>query len=99
MKSADQAASARQGSRPGSRPGPRRALVLGAVLVSLTAGACDSTTHASQPSSNQGGTAGDPARSQARLTITPAHRSTDVDPSAGISVKVSDGTLTNVTAE
>jgi lipoprotein-anchoring transpeptidase ErfK/SrfK len=94
MKSADQAASARQGSR-GARP----AVILGVVLVSLVAGACDSTTQASQPSSTHGGTNSDPARSQARLTITPAHHSTDVDPSTGISVKVSNGTLTNVTAE
>ena len=39
-----------------------------------------------------------PAASEARLKIAPANRSTKVNPSAGISVEVAGGTLTNVTA-
>ncbi|MFL5736868.1 MAG: Ig-like domain-containing protein [Actinomycetota bacterium] len=80
-----------------ARPGTR-GIVLGLLLVSLVAAACDSTTQGSQPQSAHGGGSADPPASSARVTITPAHHSTDVDPSEGISVKVSDGKLTDVTA-
>jgi lipoprotein-anchoring transpeptidase ErfK/SrfK len=73
--------------------------VVGVLLVSLMTGACQPSTHVDQPPSATGGATTSPVASEARLTIAPANRSTKVNPSAGISVKVSGGTLTNVTAQ
>jgi lipoprotein-anchoring transpeptidase ErfK/SrfK len=69
------------------------------VLLSLIAAGCQATTSGGQTPPTKGGTSNDPPASAARLTITPARGSKDTDPSAGISVKVSDGTLTKVTAQ
>jgi len=81
--------------------GAQRLWLLALVLLALVAAACDSTTSGSEPSGGGKGGSADPAapKSAAHLTITPSHDSSDVDPSAGISVSVSDGTLTDVTAE
>jgi lipoprotein-anchoring transpeptidase ErfK/SrfK len=79
--------------------GSHRAGVVGVFLVSLIAAACQSTTPGGQPPSASGRATNTPTASQARLTIAPANRSTKVDPSAGISVKVAGGTITNVTAQ
>jgi lipoprotein-anchoring transpeptidase ErfK/SrfK len=76
-----------------------RALALAVLCLSVVATACQSTTDGKpSSSSDQRGTAADPPASSARVTITPERHSTDVDPSDGISVKVTDGTLTDVTA-
>ena len=83
----------------GSGRGARSALVLGVFLVSLIGAACQSTTPGSQLPSTDGGATSDPIASAARLTISPANHSTKVDPSAGITVKVAGGTITNVTAQ
>jgi lipoprotein-anchoring transpeptidase ErfK/SrfK len=69
------------------------------VALSLIAAACQSTTPGTPSPSTKGGTDNDPPASAARLTITPARGSKDADPSAGISVKVAGGTITNVTAQ
>jgi lipoprotein-anchoring transpeptidase ErfK/SrfK len=77
----------------------RRAGLIGVVVVSLMAAACQSLTQGDQPSSTTSGAVTTPAGSEAQLTITPANRSTKVNPSAGISVEVAGGTITNVTAQ
>jgi lipoprotein-anchoring transpeptidase ErfK/SrfK len=94
-------------SRIGGRPAPhsplrrsRRAGIVGVVLMSLIAAACGSGTPDSPASTGASGTvSGSAPASQAHLTITPANRSKAVDPSAGISVKVAGGTITNVVAQ
>ncbi len=73
--------------------------VVGVVLVSLMAVACQSSPPADQPPTTSGGAIETPAPSEARLTIAPANRSTKADPSAGISVQVTGGRLTSVTAQ
>ena len=83
----------------GSRRGPRRAVLIAILLVSVIAAACRSGTQADQPPSTASGAVSTPPASQAQLNITPANRSQKVDPSAGISVKVTGGTITNVTAQ
>jgi lipoprotein-anchoring transpeptidase ErfK/SrfK len=92
--------SATDGPAPhSSHRSSRRAGIVAVVLVALIASACQSTTPGDpRPSTGDGGTSS-PPRSQARLTITPANRSTKVDPSSGISVQVAGGTLTDVAAE
>jgi lipoprotein-anchoring transpeptidase ErfK/SrfK len=69
------------------------------VLLSVMAVACQASAHGDQPPSATGGATTSPVVSEARLTIAPANRSTKVNPSTGISVKVSGGALTNVTAQ
>jgi len=73
--------------------------VIGIVLVSVLAAACQSGTQGDQSPTTTSGATNTPVASQAHLTITPANRSQKVDPSAGISIKVTGGTLTNVTAQ
>ena len=78
----------------------RRAGLLGVVALCLIATACQATTSGGQSPSGKGGSSSsDAPASAARVTITPARGSKDADPSAGISVKVSGGTLTDVSAE
>jgi len=86
-------------ARHSSARGSRRAGIVGVVVLSMIAGACQSGTPADQPPSTSSRATTTPAASQAQLTITPANRSQKVDPSAGISVKVTGGTITNVTAQ
>ncbi|MEA2580218.1 MAG: hypothetical protein QOE83_1110 [Actinomycetota bacterium] len=74
-------------------------MILGVVLMSLIAAACDSGTPNSPSQTGAGGTVSTPPESQAHVTITPANRSKAVDPSAGISIKVEGGTITNVVAQ
>ncbi|MFL5767157.1 MAG: Ig-like domain-containing protein, partial [Actinomycetota bacterium] len=68
------------------------------ALLCLIAAACQTTSSDGKAPSTKEGGSSDPPASQARVTITPA-RSKEADPSAGISVNVSGGTLTDVTAE
>jgi lipoprotein-anchoring transpeptidase ErfK/SrfK len=77
----------------------RLAGVVGVVLVSVMAAACQSSAQGDRPPSTTSGAANSPAASEARLTIAPANHSTKVNPSDGIAVKVVGGTLTNVTAQ
>jgi lipoprotein-anchoring transpeptidase ErfK/SrfK len=79
--------------------GSRRAGLVGLFLVTLIAAACQSTTLGGQSPSASGRATNALPASQARLTIAPANRSLKVDPSAGISVRVAGGTITNVTAQ
>jgi lipoprotein-anchoring transpeptidase ErfK/SrfK len=72
--------------------------VVGVALVCVIAVACQSPTHADRPSPTTGAAIITPDASEARLTIAPANRSTRANPSAGIAVEVTGGTLTNVTA-
>jgi len=74
-----------------------RAWVVG-VVVCVMAGACQSSTHLDPSASPSGVATNTPTPSEARLTIAPTNRSSKVNPSAGISVEVTGGTLTNVTA-
>jgi lipoprotein-anchoring transpeptidase ErfK/SrfK len=68
------------------------------VVLSVIAVACQaSPPHGSDPTSATGPTP-TPTASEARVRITPSNHSSDADPSAGLSVAVTDGTLTNVTA-
>ena len=86
-------------ARPGAHTslrGSRRLGLVGVIVVCLAAAACQSSTPGGEPA--PGGATAARSTSQARLTIAPANRSRKVDPSAGISVKVEGGTLTNVTA-
>ena len=71
----------------------------GVILACLIAAACQSATPAVQPSSSDGSPSSSPTASQAQLTIAPANHSRKVDPSAGISVTVVGGVITNVTAQ
>jgi len=84
---------------PSPRRGSRRARVAGIVVVSVIAAACQSATPADQPSSTASGATSSPTASQAQLTIAPANHSRKVDPSAGISVTVAGGVITNVSAK
>src|SRR5205085_11199182 len=78
----------------------RRAGLLGVVALCLIATACQATTSGGQSPSGKGGSSSsDAPASAARVTITPARGSKGADPSAGVSVKVSGGTLTDVSAE
>src|SRR4051794_20259886 len=95
MRSAIESAPAPHSSLRGSR----HAGLVGVFLVSLIAAACQSTTPGGQPPSAGGEVTNSRTASQARLTIAPANRSMKVDPSAGISVRVAGGTITNVTAK
>ena len=79
--------------------GSRRARVVGVVVVSVFAVACQTATQTDQLPSTNGGANNTPTASQARLSIAPATHSRKVDPSAGISVKVARGVITNVTAQ
>jgi lipoprotein-anchoring transpeptidase ErfK/SrfK len=79
--------------------GSRRAALAGVLLMSLIAAACQSATPDAPPPSGASGSASAGPASQAQLTIAPANHSQKVDPSAGISVKVTGGTLTDVTAQ
>ena len=76
----------------------RRTGAIALLVMSMMAGACQSSTDGGQPSSPTGVATTSPTASEARLTIDPANRSTKVNPSAGITVEVAGGTLTNVTA-
>jgi lipoprotein-anchoring transpeptidase ErfK/SrfK len=84
---------------PGSRRGSFRARVAGIVVVSVIAAACQPAPPADQASSTGSGASSSPAASQAQLTIAPANHARKVDPSAGISVTVAGGTITDVTAQ
>jgi lipoprotein-anchoring transpeptidase ErfK/SrfK len=84
---------------PSSRRGSRRARVVGILVVSVIAAACQPASPADQASSTGSGATGSPTASQAKLTIAPANHSKKVDPSAGISVTVAGGTITDVTAQ
>jgi lipoprotein-anchoring transpeptidase ErfK/SrfK len=77
----------------------RLAGVVGFILVSVMAATCQSSTHGDGPPATSSGAISTPAASEARLTIAPANHSTKVNPSAGISVKVTGGTLTSVAAQ
>ncbi|MEO8423724.1 MAG: Ig-like domain-containing protein [Actinomycetota bacterium] len=77
----------------------RRAGVVGIVVVSVLAAACQSPAPGDPPSTTTSAPIETPAASEARLTIAPANRSTKANPSKGISVEVTGGTLTNVTAQ
>ncbi len=79
------------------RSRPRGIVVV--VVVSVIAAACRSTPQGDQPRPTISGASTTPVASQAQLTITPANRSQSVDPSAGISIQVAGGTITNVTAQ
>jgi lipoprotein-anchoring transpeptidase ErfK/SrfK len=79
-------------------PSLRMGFVL-VALVSVMAVACQSSPPGGQPQTTTIGAINTPAASEARLTIAPANHSTKVNPSAGISVKVAGGTITNVTAQ
>jgi len=69
------------------------------IAASLIAAACQAGTPADHSAPAATGATTTPSPSQAQLTISPANRSQKVDPSAGISVTVAGGTITNVTAQ
>jgi lipoprotein-anchoring transpeptidase ErfK/SrfK len=73
--------------------------VVGVVLVSVMAVACQSSPPGGQPPQTSSAAIETPAPSEARLTIAPGNHSTKVNPSTGISVEVTGGRLTNVTAQ
>lgn len=82
------------------RKRPARAAVAAVVAVlALTAGACEPAPTAEQPSSvaSAPGSTGSSA-SDALLSITPREGRKRAEPGAGISVTVSGGTITSVTA-
>jgi lipoprotein-anchoring transpeptidase ErfK/SrfK len=74
----------------------RRAGVVGIVLLAVMAAACQPSTQDDPPA---GGATTTPPKSEAQLTITPANHSTRANPSTGISIEVTGGTITDVTAE
>jgi lipoprotein-anchoring transpeptidase ErfK/SrfK len=74
---------------------PRSSLAAAAVALVVLVGACSGGGHAS---GGRSGPPGNPATTAAAplVTITPANGSSDADPSAGITVATSAGTLTSV---
>jgi lipoprotein-anchoring transpeptidase ErfK/SrfK len=77
----------------------RRAGLLGVAVLSMIASACQATSSSDKTPPAKSGASSDAPASQARVTITPGRGSKDADPSTGITVKASNGTLTKVTAE
>jgi lipoprotein-anchoring transpeptidase ErfK/SrfK len=88
----------RRGGVPGSRLRRYAGTAAVAALV-LLAAACTGSGHsASQVNpAAQAKPAAEPSATGPKVTITPANGVTDADPSAGITVRAADGTLTNVT--
>ncbi len=76
-----------------------RVAVVGALVVSVMASACQSSTHGDQPPPTTSGATSTPVASAAKLTIAPASHSTKINPSEGISVTVTGGTITDVIAQ
>jgi lipoprotein-anchoring transpeptidase ErfK/SrfK len=65
----------------------------------MMASGCHASTQGDPPASSAGGATSTPAASAARLTIAPASHSARVNPSDGIAVTVTEGTITNVNAQ
>jgi lipoprotein-anchoring transpeptidase ErfK/SrfK len=78
--------------------GPRAKGVVGLLVVSLIAAACQSTSQSDLPPSTPQGSTQSSAPSVARLKISPSNHAPKADPAAGITVEVAHGTLTDVTA-
>ena len=69
------------------------------IAASLIVAACQAGTPADHSAPAASGATTTPPPSQAQLTISPTNHSQQVNPSEGISVKVTGGTITNVTAQ
>jgi len=82
--------------RRGGRPGRPAGIALAAALVLLTA-ACTGSGHGSGQVNPAANVKTKAAATGPKVTITPANGATGADPSAGITVTATRGTLKNVT--